>query len=223
MALTMMRICQKESWSFNGVDIQLQIGIHSGPDVNGEGDLAEWGYIDRTGSHSLLLLGGRLTQQYCVDQWAKEGMVQLYWLEGKNPTPFRGYQRFACTDVFSTIESAVEESIRAKDLTYKSPLHHRSDDYLGYMNAVEIRPLTLDFQRLILTPSFTGGPRYMYQRFQDAMAIVRELGAPNLFITMTCNPKWVEIQVKDTATEMERGFRTEHNRDSTPQFCVSLH
>ncbi|POM78978.1 Helitron helicase-like protein [Phytophthora palmivora] len=32
----------------------------------------------------------------------------------------------------------------------------------------------------------------MYQRFQDARAIVRELGAPNPFITMTCNPKWVE-------------------------------
>ncbi|OWY90292.1 Helitron helicase, partial [Phytophthora megakarya] len=29
----------------------------------------------------------------------------------------------------------------------------------------------------------------MYQRFMDAMAIVRELGAPNLFITYTCNPK----------------------------------
>ncbi|KAL4115775.1 hypothetical protein PRIC2_012781 [Phytophthora ramorum] len=35
MALTMMRICEKESWSFNGVDIQLQMGIHSGPVVAG--------------------------------------------------------------------------------------------------------------------------------------------------------------------------------------------
>ncbi|POM78193.1 Helitron helicase-like protein, partial [Phytophthora palmivora] len=34
----------------------------------------------------------------------------------------------------------------------------------------------------------------MYQRFLDAMAIVRETGAPNLFITMTCNPNWPEIK-----------------------------
>ncbi|OWY92737.1 Helitron helicase [Phytophthora megakarya] len=49
-------------------------------------------------------------------------------------------------------------------------------------------------RRLILPPCFTGGPRYMCQQFMDAMAIVRELGAPNLFITYTCNPKWVEIK-----------------------------
>ncbi|POM63996.1 Helitron helicase-like protein [Phytophthora palmivora] len=34
----------------------------------------------------------------------------------------------------------------------------------------------------------------------DAIAIVRELGEPNLFITMACNPKWVEIQ-KTSATD----------------------
>ncbi|OWY95393.1 Helitron helicase [Phytophthora megakarya] len=34
----------------------------------------------------------------------------------------------------------------------------------------------------------------MYQRFLDAMAIVRETGAPSLFITMTCNPNWPEIK-----------------------------
>jgi hypothetical protein len=29
--------------------------------------------------------------------------------------------------------------------------------------------------------------------YQDAMAIVRALGKPDLFITMTCNPKWPEV------------------------------
>ena len=33
----------------------------------------------------------------------------------------------------------------------------------------------------------------MNSRYQDAMAIVRKFGKPDLFITMTCNPKWVEI------------------------------
>ncbi|OWZ01409.1 LOW QUALITY PROTEIN: Helitron helicase, partial [Phytophthora megakarya] len=48
--------------------------------------------------------------------------------------------------------------------------------------------------KVIRPPTFTGGPRYMYQRFLDAMAIVRETGAPNLFITMTCNPNGPEIK-----------------------------
>ncbi|KAK1943070.1 hypothetical protein P3T76_005707 [Phytophthora citrophthora] len=34
----------------------------------------------------------------------------------------------------------------------------------------------------------------MYQCFLDIMAIVREMGALNLFITMTCNSNWHEIK-----------------------------
>jgi len=33
----------------------------------------------------------------------------------------------------------------------------------------------------------------MQQLYQDAMAIVRMLGKPDLFITFTCNPAWPEI------------------------------
>ena len=33
----------------------------------------------------------------------------------------------------------------------------------------------------------------MYQLYQDAMAIVRHFGKPDIFITFTCNPKWPEI------------------------------
>lgn len=33
----------------------------------------------------------------------------------------------------------------------------------------------------------------MSSRYQDAMAIVREKGKPDLFVTFTCNPKWLEI------------------------------
>lgn len=34
----------------------------------------------------------------------------------------------------------------------------------------------------------------MIQNYQDAMAICRWAGYPDLFITFTCNPKWPEIQ-----------------------------
>jgi hypothetical protein len=47
---------------------------------------------------------------------------------------------------------------------------------------------------VVLGSSFAGGPRNMQQNYQDAMAICRKFGKPFLFITMTCNPNWPEIQ-----------------------------
>ena len=47
--------------------------------------------------------------------------------------------------------------------------------------------------RIILPSTFTGGPRYMHERQQDAMTYVRKYGHPNLFITTT-NPNWPEIK-----------------------------
>ena len=46
---------------------------------------------------------------------------------------------------------------------------------------------------IILLASFTAGPRYLFQNYQDAMAICRYYGYPDLFITFTCNAKWPEI------------------------------
>jgi len=46
---------------------------------------------------------------------------------------------------------------------------------------------------IILPSTFIGSPRNMLQNYQDAMAIVSKFGKPDLFITMTCNPKWREI------------------------------
>ncbi|KAL6503111.1 hypothetical protein OROHE_023740 [Orobanche hederae] len=48
-------------------------------------------------------------------------------------------------------------------------------------------------QRIFMPTSFTGGARYMMQNYQDAMAICKWFGYPDLFITITCNPKWPEI------------------------------
>ena len=48
-------------------------------------------------------------------------------------------------------------------------------------------------KKVILPSSYTGGPRYMHERTQDAMCYVRKFGRPSPFITMTCNPGWKEI------------------------------
>ncbi|XP_022019643.1 uncharacterized protein LOC110919688 [Helianthus annuus] len=48
-------------------------------------------------------------------------------------------------------------------------------------------------KRILLPSSFTGGSRYMMQKYLDAMAICKAVGYPDLFITVTCNPNWPEI------------------------------
>ena len=49
-------------------------------------------------------------------------------------------------------------------------------------------------KKTILPPSFTGGPRYMYKHYQDALAICRVHGNPQYFITFTYNVKWPELK-----------------------------
>ncbi|XP_024993209.1 uncharacterized protein LOC112526951 [Cynara cardunculus var. scolymus] len=45
----------------------------------------------------------------------------------------------------------------------------------------------------MLPASFIGGPRDIRRRFLDAMTLVQDDGKPDIFLTMTCNPKWPEI------------------------------
>jgi hypothetical protein len=47
--------------------------------------------------------------------------------------------------------------------------------------------------RVVVPASFTGGRRYHVMNYQDAMAICRVFGPPDLFVTFTCNTKWREI------------------------------
>jgi len=71
----------------------------------------------------------------------------------------------------------------------------RADVYNGVADAVSGGDYNLREigQSMILPSSYSGGPRFMSKLYQDAMAIVRKLGKPSLFITFTANPEWVEI------------------------------
>lgn len=53
----------------------------------------------------------------------------------------------------------------------------------------------------------------MRQNYQDAMAIVREKGKPDLFITFTANPYWDEI-----TRELEPG----ESFINRPELCVRV-
>ncbi|XP_062224416.1 uncharacterized protein LOC133922908 [Phragmites australis] len=45
----------------------------------------------------------------------------------------------------------------------------------------------------MLPSSHVGSPRYLAMNYQDAMAVCRQYGSPDIFTTFTCNPKWPEI------------------------------
>lgn len=50
--------------------------------------------------------------------------------------------------------------------------------------------------RIVLPATFTGGPRDMRKRYLDAMTLVQRYGKLDLFLTMTCNPNWLEIKAE---------------------------
>lgn len=48
--------------------------------------------------------------------------------------------------------------------------------------------------KMVVFPSnFTGGPRYMLERTQDTMTLMRYFERPDMFIALNCNKKWQEI------------------------------
>jgi hypothetical protein len=67
------------------------------------------------------------------------------------------------------------------------------DLYQGVADALQHDNLANIGRMVVLPSSFIGGPRHMHQLYQDAMALVRKHGKPDLFITITSNPKWPEV------------------------------
>ena len=51
-----------------------------------------------------------------------------------------------------------------------------------------------DERSTFLPSSFHGSPRHLKELSNNALSIVSELGPADLFITLTCNPNWNEIQ-----------------------------
>lgn len=72
----------------------------------------------------------------------------------------------------------------------------RCDVLNGLQEAIDCgdTDASLAGKRIILPDSFTGSPRYMFNNCQDAMAICKRFGYPDLFITITCNANWSEIR-----------------------------
>ncbi|CAK5074082.1 unnamed protein product [Meloidogyne enterolobii] len=104
--------------------------------------------------------GGKLFQQWCVDQAARIEWSRLNYI--------KTHQKEICKEPYNTIDNF----LKSKALE----------------TGARVR------KQIILPTSFTGGPRNMLESFMDAMAIVNEVGKPDLFLTFTCNPKDEDIK-----------------------------
>lgn len=61
--------------------------------------------------------------------------------------------------------------------------------------------------RVVLPSTFIGGDRWFKQQYNDSMAICLQEGPPDLFITMTSNPQWAEIQEAVQRENCDVNFR----------------
>ena len=100
----------------------------------------------------------------------------------------RLFQQFL-VDAYTAIEEQRLKWTRKNQDTLRVDLYHNVFDAVtrGDTDAAAIG------KRIVLPSSFVGSPRYMMQNYQDAMALCRTYGNPDLFITFTSNPKWPEI------------------------------
>ncbi|OBZ69834.1 hypothetical protein A0H81_10535 [Grifola frondosa] len=123
-------------------------------------------------------------------------------------TRFYAYRLQVHRNEFSTIlrggrllQQYMVDAWAASDQCKLNFLTHHQDNlcvsvYRGLEDALRGgRDLSLsELGRMVVLPSsYTGGPRYMQQLFQDGMAIGRYCKNVDIFLTMTANPQWPEI------------------------------
>jgi len=106
--------------------------------------------------------------------------------------PFTCYGRLSdqiIVDFYSTVEGSRLKFIadHQKELRYESVQGIADAIDRGFTDADSVGG------RSVVPASFTGGRRYYVMNYQDAMAICRVYGPPDLFVTFTCNTKWREI------------------------------
>lgn len=138
------------------------------------------------------------TQRVTANQRQKVTMLQYYAYRlhdrlGQFNTPLRGKRLTQAyfVDGYCSVETFRVAFYRKPSFQRK----YRSSPYNCLANSVS-RGITSGSsvgQRIILPSSFTGGPHYLYQNYQDSIAICRKYGCPDLFVTFTSNATWPEI------------------------------
>ncbi|GJS14463.1 DNA helicase [Tanacetum coccineum] len=165
------------------IDFDIIVEQHSGPPQM-EGYMADMKMIDVPGIHS-----GK-------DKRLKMNIYYAYEIHDRlsryNLLPIGGrlFQKYIVT-VHCSIEQSMIDFIRKKQ-------NDIGNEYLAGLYDAIMRG-DIDGNDVgsttILPQYFTGGPRYMYAHYLDALAICRVHGNPSFFVTFTCNVKWPEIKL----------------------------
>ena len=113
-------------------------------------------------------------------------------LEGQSNILFhssRLFQEYCCM-AFAKIEMQRLRYLKTNEGEMRGESYRELRDHI---NANDGNPQARIGRRVVLPSTFEGGPRNMHQKYQNAMASVREHGKPSLFVTVTCNPKHPDI------------------------------
>ncbi|XP_027095918.1 uncharacterized protein [Coffea arabica] len=95
-----------------------------------------------------------------------------------------------------SVDSYVKIETSRLDFQHKRQNDIRTEILAGVLDSVSIGQSegSKVGRKMILPASFIGGPRDMRRRYLDAMSLVQKYGKSDIFLTMTCNPMWKEIQ-----------------------------
>ncbi|XP_021991571.1 uncharacterized protein LOC110888349 [Helianthus annuus] len=134
---------------------------------------------------------------------------RIHYRNNEGTTVLRGgrlLQQYL-VDAYTAVEEQRLRWMRNNQNELRVEIYHNVCDAVtrGDTNAEAIG------QRIVLPATFTGGPRYMIQNYQDAMALCRAFGNPDLFVTFTTNPKCPEIE---DMVSLIRGQKS-HDRPET--------
>ena len=138
---------------------------------------------DRKEQTCLQVVSDRCYYAYCLH--VRDGPQPPLFYDGKL------FQQFV-VDAQANCEQRKLNQTRTHQHTLRSELYQGLQDAAVHNrhDREDIGPLGC---KLILPSSYVGSPRFMTQLFQDAMAICRHFHKPDLFLTMTANPKQPEI------------------------------
>lgn len=142
---------------------------------------------------------GKLTQQWLVDSYSKA--------EANNLNYIKTHQKDLRCDNYKDLQDGVRQS----NVPFRGRGRGRgrgtatTSTTLASTTATNL-PAGPSGRAMVLPSTFKGSPRQMTGKCRDAMAMFAAVGAPDLFITFTCNPNWKEIQ------ENLRPFEKAHDR-----------
>ena len=121
---------------------------------------------------------------------------------------FQQFSRLGCEyicDMFSRMEDQRLDFVQKGKAVEAERLHRLADEHsfdIDIDTCDRDRDADIDDEapdehdHYVLPASFTGSPKFFAERTADSLALSRQRGKPDLFITATCNPRWPELLEK---------------------------